>query len=43
MVNKNVSLVAGCNIAKMNTPSEMRASTVIGCDFNLPRTKAHLQ
>ncbi|KAK8799303.1 hypothetical protein WA171_006049 [Blastocystis sp. BT1] len=43
MVNKNVSLVAGCNIAKMNSPSEMRASTVIGCDFNLPRTKAHLQ
>lgn len=42
-VNKNVNLVAGTNIAKLNSPSEMHAATIIGCDFNLPRTKAHLQ
>lgn len=43
MVNKNVGLAAGCNMVNLNKPSEMRCNTVIGCEFNLPRTKARLQ
>lgn len=43
MVNKNVNLAAGCSIVNLNKPSEIRASSVVGCSFKLPKTKAEFQ
>lgn len=38
-----MNLAAGCSIVNLNKPSEIRASSVVGCSFKLPKTKAEFQ